>query len=373
MSIHVIDFFSGCGGTSAGLRSAGMKVVLGIDCDLDAARTFTLNFPEAAFLLADIRRTHVDDLRGVVEASAGAPLLFCGCAPCQPFSKQRSTKLHPRRGRDLLDHFSRFVAAYTPEFVLCENVPGLQSVSGASGPFQRFCRMLERNGYHHDYKIIECQAYGVPQMRRRLILLASRIGKIAVPPPSHGPSAGVPYETVSRWIRGLPRLEAGATDPRDPVHRAAALSPLNLRRITATPLGGTRLDWPKHLRLRCHSKPGPARVVGHTDVYGRMHSDRPAPALTTRCISLSNGRYGHPTQNRAITAREAACLQTFPRDFVFEGGLPSIARQIGNAVPVRLAEAVGQVFIASLPGGAADGNVQGASSRARHAGAPADR
>lgn len=373
VQVHVVDFFSGCGGTSAGLRAAGMKIVLGVDCDADAARTFKLNFPDSGFLETDIRQLEVDDIRPAIEACGDHPLLFCGCAPCQPFSRQRSTKKHPKRDRDLLDHFGRFVAAYTPAFVLCENVPGIQSVSADGGPFGRFLRMLKRKKYRLDYRVIECQDYGVPQMRRRLLLVASRVSDIAIPVATHGPETGNPYSTVADWISGLPRLKAGQRHRADPVHRAAALSELNLKRISATPKGGGRRDWPERLQLRCHTRKRRGKSYrGHTDVYGRMRLDCPAPALTTRCISLSNGRYGHPTQDRAISTREAACLQTFPRDFKFAGSFVSIGRQIGNAVPVLVAEKVGKAFLAALHR-SVNGDIQSKSARAGHARPAADR
>lgn len=350
--IRVFDFFSGCGGTSEGLRRAGMDIVLGLDCDLDAALTFTQNFPSASFLLADIRRVKSGDLRPYVQAVGHDPVLFCGCAPCQPFSKQPSTKKHPRRGRTLLNEFARFVVEFRPHFVLCENVPGLQKVSGETGPFASFCAMLRKNGYEFDHRVIECQDFGVPQMRRRLVLLASRVGAVKIPPATHGPKASRGYSTVGEWIRDLPRLRAGQASKTDHVHTAMNLSTLNLKRIKATPAGGSRLDWPRTLRLKCHAdrERKNSEYRGHTDVYGRMRWDRPAPALTTRCISLSNGRYGHPTQDRAISAREAACLQTFPLDFQFAGSVISIARQVGNAVPVVLAETLGKQFVSVLDG-----------------------
>lgn len=324
-----------------------MDIVLGIDCDADAALTFARNFPTAHFLLGDIRRITPDDISPLIENCGQDPLLFCGCAPCQPFSSQRSTKKHPRRGRDLLNEFRRFVEEFEPAFVLCENVPGLQDVSGERGPFAAFCASLKSRGYGYVTKVIECQDYGVPQMRRRLVLLASRVGPVQIPAPTHGPKAKQQYSTVGEWISGLPRLNAGQTHHRDPVHRAMRLSPLNLERIKSTPPGGSRLDWPHHLNLRCHSqsRSGDAPYRGHTDVYGRMRADRPAPALTTRCVSISNGRYGHPTQHRAMSVREAACLQTFAREFEFVGSLVSMARQIGNAVPVLLAERLGREFM----------------------------
>jgi len=161
-----------------------------------------------------------------------------------------------------------------------------------------------------------------------------------LPAATHGLKNGLhPYSTVWEWIGDLPAIPAGGRDDGTRNHQAAALSARNLRRISSTPEGGDRRDWPEHLILPCHEG-----HKGHTDVYGRLSRDRPASTLTTRCISLSNGRFGHPTQDRALSVREAACLQTFPREFAFEGGLASMAVQIGNAVPVELARKFGETI-----------------------------
>jgi DNA (cytosine-5)-methyltransferase 1 len=149
---------------------------------------------------------------------------------------------------------------------------------------------------------------------------------------------------VREWISGFPPIAAGETYAEIPNHRAARLSELNLERIRATPPGGGRFDWPEELMLTCHL----GEYNGHTDVYGRMHWDRPASGLTTRCISLSNGRFGHPEQDRAISVREAASIQTFADDFVFFGSLNSMARQVGNAVPVLVAEVFGRYFLTHI-------------------------
>jgi DNA (cytosine-5)-methyltransferase 1 len=185
----------------------------------------------------------------------------------------------------------------------------------------------------------------VPQRRKRLVLLGSRLAPISLPPATHGPGTSNPnYVGAWQTIAHLPAIEAGESHAITMNHRAAGLSPLNARRIAATPHDGSRLDWDEDLRLTCHKK----TYTGHTDVYGRIRTEGPAPALTTRCISLSNGRYGHPTQNRAISVREAACLQTFREDFVFSGNLNSMARQIGNAVPVLMAQKIGESLIAHV-------------------------
>ncbi len=344
MKIKVFDFFCGCGGASCGFRNAGMDIVFGLDCDLDSQRTFQRNFPLARFELSDIREVSLGHIRSLVTKHRPNPILFCGCA--QPFTKQNTTR--PARRTDarvpLLSDFARLVASCEPDIVFVENVPGLQKLSRRTQPFGGFIRSLEISGYHVAYEPVSLMKYGVPQSRRRLVLLASRHGPMQLPPKTNGPGTqNRQYETVRNWIADLPPIAAGEQDASEPNHRASSLSELNLERIRSTPEGGGPGDWPERLQLECHKS-----TPGYTDVYGRMSWDRPASGLTTRCTSYSNGRFGHPDQDRAISVREAACLQTFPRDFVFDGSLPSMARQIGNAVPVRLASVVGQYVISHL-------------------------
>ncbi len=343
MTLDVYDFFSGCGGTSRGFQDAGLNPVFALDLDEDAADTFQDNFPDVSFSRSDIARFDKSRLDEVIFDEKGRGTLFCGCAPCQPFTKQNTTKPDKRTDnrRFLLSTFGTMVAEYLPDYVFVENVPGIQRVVGNS-TLARFEKRLEDLGYHTAVGVVDSQRYGVPQRRRRLVLLASRHAPVDLPDPTHDPGVGIPYSTVREWIAHLPPISAGETHATVPNHRAANLSPLNLKRIEATPPEGSRADWPADLRLSCHTREG---YSGHTDVYGRMKWDAPATGLTTRCISLSNGRYGHPEQHRAISVREAAALQTFPDAFTFAGSLSSQARQIGNAVPVRLAEVLGRHIV----------------------------
>lgn len=335
--IDVVDFFCGCGGTSSGLQNAGMKILAGIDLDSEAGATFKLNFPDAQFLLEDIRNLHTFNLETLLSRQRQNPLLFAACAPCQPFTKQKTNRKRKDDRASLLDELHRFVRVFRPDYVLIENVPGLQNVTNRTGPLNRLVRLLNELEYEFSFDVLRSQDYGVPQLRRRFVLVASLLGEISLPERTHGPNTSNPkFERAGDWLKGLPPIRAGGKSATVKNHVAAQLSPTNLQRIRATPPGGGRQDWPKNLRLECHSQ-----YDGHTDVYGRIHKERPAPALTTRCISLSNGRYGHPTQHRAISVREAARLQTFDDGFEFAGNLTSMARQIGNAVPVRLAEVLG--------------------------------
>ena len=300
--VKVFDFFSGCGGASVGFRAAGLEIALGLDNDIDASRTFQANFAEADFVYGDIEDVPEESLDGIVGRWADHPLLFNACAPCQPFSQQRRGESAPDDRRlTLLSHLLRFVRRHRPELVFAENVPGLRDSSAGRGLFLRFTRRLQELGYQTSYDVVRSQDYGVPQRRARLVLLASLLGPVALPAKTHGPGTQRPsYATVADWIGWLPEISAGETHPHVPNHRAAGLSQLNLMRIREIPPGGGWQNLPPELL------PGSRRsgFKGFTDVYGRLRWDSPAPAMTTRCISYSNGRFGHPRQDRAISVRK---------------------------------------------------------------------
>jgi DNA (cytosine-5)-methyltransferase 1 len=339
-NVRAVDFFCGAGGLTHGLKNAGVEVVLGIDSNGQYRKTYERNNAPARFLCRDIRTFTPRDLEYELDDGVDSPLLFAACAPCQPFSKQRTDPKDTRQ-RTLLGEVLRFVEYFRPEYLLFENVPGIAKVAGNS-TFHRVVTTLSRMGYAIDAGAVDAKSFGVPQTRRRYIIMGSRIGPMKLPKPECGPGLK-PYVTVRRTIAKYPPIGAGETHRRVPNHRASVLSARNLRRIAETPRnGGDRRDWPSELVLPCHS----GEYEGHTDVYGRMWWDRPAPALTCKCHSLSNGRYGHPEQNRAISLREAAALQTFPDSYVFYGSSKAcVGEQIGNAVPVRLAEALGRSIV----------------------------
>ena len=357
LPIKVFDFFAGCGGASKGFEDAELESVFAIDNNVFAAKTFARNFPntqiykspkfekplpKTTFLLKKIEEVPLEALEPILNNCSGHPILFAGCAPCQPFSQQKTKHpdQDPRKG--LLEYFRQFVEKYQPEYIFVENVPGMQKVRVEDGgPFDAFIKTLKKLEYLYDYGVIQAQDYGVPQKRKRLILIASKLGDIKLPGKTHGPGTINPqYSTPREWMDGFPPIVAGEIHPTIPNHQAGKLSEINLKRIKATTEGGDRRDWPEELKLVCHTN----GYTGHTDVYGRIKWDELSNCLTTKCASLSNGRFGHPNQDRAISAREAACLQTFPRDFVFEGGVFVAGRQIGNAVPVLLAQRFGEHF-----------------------------
>jgi DNA (cytosine-5)-methyltransferase 1 len=350
-SIAVFDFFCGCGGTSRGFQKAGMDIAFALDIDQGAKGTFTKNFPDTIFCDKSITELSVSDLQKALAKNKDNYKLFCGCVPCQPFTKQNteSPKLDPRKG--LLTQFGIVIEEYEPDFVFVENVPGLQKVpKHKHGPFPGFEELLVKMEYHITYGVVAAQDYGAPQLRRRFVLLASKHGEINIPLPTYGKNQETPYKTVRDAIEDLPAIAAGETYNAEDIlnHRAAELSKLNMIRIKASAHdGGGRNNWPRNLWPECYTRKNESGEThsGHTDCYGRLWWDKPATGLTTRCISYSNGRFGHPEQDRALSVREAARLQGFDDAFEFTGNLNSMARQIGNAVPVDLAFAMGTHFI----------------------------
>lgn len=342
--ISAVDLFCGAGGLTHGLLQAGIRVEAGIDIDPEAAHAYSTNNLATRFLCWDVSRKNATTISKLFNKSKYR--LLAGCAPCQPFSKL-TNGMHRHQSWDLLKSFARFVKVIKPELVSMENVPEL--AARGRDVFQHFLATLKRAGYHVDWRIVNCAEYGAPQVRKRLVLLASRLGPITVPTGRRRQSRE--WKTVRQAIGRLPSVEAGEIDVRDPIHVAAALSKLNRRRIRATPHdGGTKCDWPKHLLLDCHRRSTGAR---YHSIYGRMWWDRPAPTMTTLCNGIGNGRFGHPDQDRAITLREAALLQSFPRDYDFwpseeTVSAKAVGRFIGNAVPPILARALGRALVAHV-------------------------
>ncbi len=342
--VEVIDLFCGIGGLSFGMKSKGFKILAGYDIDATCQYAFETN-NEAKFIHKDIKKVSPDEIRTIY--GMGAIRVLAGCAPCQPFSSYAfKNKKKDSNKYDLLYEFGRLVKAVHPDIVTMENVA--QILSFKEKPvLSDFENLLKEEGYHVWIKPIYCPDYGIPQTRKRLVLLASQFGNIELINPTHKPEE---YKTVRDTIGDLPELKAGESDKNDSLHRAKTLSPLNLKRISRTPYGGSWKDWPEYLQLRCHKTNG-GRSFG--SVYGRMVWEKPAPTMTTQCTGLGNGRFGHPTQNRAISIREAALLQTFPKTYKFFADEEYVAftkasRYIGNAVPPRLGEVIAESIIYHL-------------------------
>jgi DNA (cytosine-5)-methyltransferase 1 len=336
--ITCIDLFCGLGGLTHGLIRNGVRVRAGIDIDEQCRYPYEEN-NDAQFIQENVSNLDGNTLRNLW-GDCGYTLL-AGCAPCQPFSSySRKARKTPETSQDsrwaLVADFGRLIEEATPDFVTMENVPQLV----AHRVFKEFLCSLK--AYHVWYDVIECARYGVPQTRKRLVLLASRLGPISLIAPTRSANGG--RATVRAAIAHLPPLAAGCSDPHDKLHSACKLNPLNLQRIKASVPGGTWRDWPPELVSHCHRK---ASGDTYPSVYGRMEWDAPAPTITTQCFGYGNGRFGHPQQDRAITLREAALLQTFPQSYRFlrcneRVCFYILGRLIGNAVPVRIGEIVAE-------------------------------
>ncbi|WP_318556892.1 DNA cytosine methyltransferase [Geobacter anodireducens] len=338
--IYAVDLFCGAGGLTHGLLKAGVDVRLGVDIDPACEYPYIAN-NNAKFLLKSVEELDVSELE--CHYRKNGIKLLAGCAPCQTFSTYNQKATESDKRWWLLLQFSRLVDKLLPELVTMENVPRLieQNV------FDEFVANLESKGYSVAYQVVNCAEYGIPQQRKRLVLLASKLGEISLLTPQE---FGNGTRTVKEAIGDLPPLEAGTSHPNDPLHQCSALSEINMRRIKASRPGGTWRDWPRELVTNCHKK-----LSGKTypSVYGRMTWEDPAPTMTTQFFGFGNGRFGHPEQNRAISLREGAILQSFPADYEFtrpgeQVCQKSIGRLIGNAVPVTLGEVIGTSLLSHV-------------------------
>lgn len=334
--IAAVDLFCGAGGLSLGLQNSGINVVAGIDIDPSCRYPFEQNI-KAPFIHKSVADVTGEELLALWPKDTFR--LLAGCAPCQPFSTmQRGKDTSHTSNWSLLDEFGRLAVTTKPDFITMENVAGVQS----SKVFTRFISILQTAGYAVDYKLAFCPDYGLAQNRRRLVLLASLHGDIHVP---QGTVKN--YRTVRDIIGNLPPIQAGAKNTVDIMHVSRGLNPINLARIQASVPGGTWKDWPFALRTRCHQK---STGSTFTSVYGRMRWDQPSPTITTQFISYGSGRFGHPHQDRALSLREAAMLQSFPETYCWADPEEPVvkttfARLIGNAVPPLLGKAIGEEFL----------------------------
>lgn len=335
----VVDLFCGVGGLTRGFLDKGFNVTTGIDIDEDCRYAYEKN-NKASFI-----RKSVSDLSSNYLSSLfyeGSRKILIGCAPCQPFSifNQKSngtvSDMNSERWK-LLYSFANLISEIRPEIVSMENVPLLKTFKNGK-VLNDFIDTLKSLGYYVTADIYDSQFYGVPQRRKRLVLLASLNGPIEMIPYTHSDKVN----TVKKAIGELPKIESGEIHAKDLLHRSRKLNELSLKRIRATPEGGGWKDWEEELVADCHKREG-GKAYG--SAYGRMSWNKVAPTMTTYCIGYNNGRFGHPEQDRAITLREAAILQSFPKKYdfinpkqIFSSG--RIAKQIGNAVPVKLGQAI---------------------------------
>lgn len=342
--ISAIDLFCGAGGLTHGLLKANINVVAGFDIEEACRYPYEKNNKGAKFYNQDVAKLNSGEVAKLYPD--GDIRLLAGCAPCQPFSTYSQGKNITEDKRwPLLYSFARLIKEIKPELVTMENVPDVTKHK----VYHDFVKDLENHGYTVWADKVHCPDYGLPQARKRHVLLASLIGNVELIKPTHSPNN---YKTVHKVIGKLPPLKAGEVDPKDPLHRAASLSKLNLERIRYSEPGGTWKTWPKHLIAECHKK-NTGKTYG--GVYARMRGDRPAPTMTTQCFGYGNGRFGHYDikQLRAISLREAALIQTFPINYKFfpknqKMLFSQIGKMIGNAVPVDLGRVIGVSILKSI-------------------------
>lgn len=339
-TIKGIDLFCGAGGVTHGFKKAGIPMVLGVDSDPCVKTTFEKN-NKTPFLCADIQKLTARRIIESTKLSKGDWIVISSCAPCQPFSLQNNkirqeNDIRKDLGFEAVRIISEFEQEeYSPASVFIENVPEFEKTEIWRG----IEKALLRLGFSIRASVVNFAQYGIPQNRKRFLCVAHKGYRFfRFPHYTHG-DGRAPFKTVSDAFEGLPKIGAGDECTQTPNHKTRALSPLNLKRISHVPKnGGSRTSFPDELVLECHKE-----FKGHKDVYGRMRNDEPSPTVTTRCISITNGRFGHPTENRGISLREAARLQAFPDTFIFHGdNLQTNSKMIGNAVPVEIARIFGQ-------------------------------
>lgn len=328
----VVDLFCGAGGLSHGFKLEGFPLAAGIDLD-EACRYPYESNNGAPFLRRDVTSLKPAEVNGLFLPKL--PRVLVGCAPCQPFSVYNQKNDDPKWR--LLNSFGKLIDQVRPDIVSMENVPRLLEFKAGS-VFKTFVKTLTLACYHVVWDVLYGPDFGLAQTRSRLVLLASRLGPIQLPKPTHRGR----HRTVADEIGNLPQLAHGGSDTKDPLHCASKLSETNTLRMLAALPGGSWRDWDPDLVTACHKE---ATGRGYTSVYGRMRWDEPAPTITTQFYGFGNGRFGHPEQNRALSLREGALLQSFPRSYEFvpvgeKIQFKAIGRMIGNAVPVKLARAI---------------------------------
>lgn len=348
----VIDLFSGAGGTGLGFLRKGFRILAAVEIDPDAADTYKLNLGIDP-IRKDIREIDPDFFREKLGLKRGELDVLVGCPPCQGFTRMRNTAGASDPRNDLVMIYGRFVVAFMPRFVVFENVPGLYRTAHGRKYYDALRGQLVQAGYNVRYWMVDAADYGVAQHRKRIVIIAGRDGE--EPPDlaqarTHAPEDSPEvksgrlekWKTVKEAISRFPPLKAGEAyeGPEFPNHRARRLGERVARFIAAVPKdGGSRTDVDKSLWLPCH-----INHKGHKDVYGRLSWEGQANVITSGCTNVSKGRFVHPEQDRGLTPREAASLQGFPDNYRFVGGMDSVSRQIGNAVPPPLAEVIADIL-----------------------------
>ena len=342
--IKAVDFFCGGGGMSYGMQKAGIKVLAGIDYEPACKETYEANVKGAEFIEAnvfDLKETQLENKLKLQKNDDN--LLLIGCSPCQFWSIINTDKKKSEESKNLLIEFERFVKYFNPGYVVVENVPGVLRKKKESG-LEDFINWLENNKYKVHFKVHNTNDYGVPQTRNRFTLVANRIGKGKIFP-SKDKGEKLCVKDVLGEANGFAKIEAGTIDNSHYRHSVSGLSELTLRRLKKVKKdGGDRLGFANDsdLQLKCFI----GKDNSFKDTFGRLWWDKPSPTITTKFTCVSNGRFVHPEEDRALSLREGATLQSFPKDYKFYGtGHSSIARLIGNAVPPEYAKRIGKAII----------------------------
>lgn len=355
MKFKAIDLFCGAGGLSTGLKKSGFRLCLGVDIDEKALKTYKCNLKHTKVLKEDIKKVTGERITELTGINRRDNFLLAGCPPCQGFSSLGKRDANDEKN-ELVYEYIRIINELEPSFILMENVPGMSTGVGKE-IFKNVVKELEEN-YHVEYATLNAADFGVPQIRKRLVLHGIRNDVYAnlgldkekqkiLPKSTHSKEKKKGYRkwvTVRKAIFDLPILGAGESydDGIIKNHKARSLSETNIERLQEIRLhGGNREMISEELQLECHKKEN----VSYTDTYGIIDPDKPAPTITSGCTIISKGRYCHPTQNRGLSIREAARLQSFDDKFEFQGNMGEMSLQIGNAVPPKLAQASGKVII----------------------------
>lgn len=355
MKFKAIDLFCGAGGLSTGLKKSGFRLCLGVDIDEKALKTYKCNLKRTKVLKEDIKKVTGEKITELTGINRRDNFLLAGCPPCQGFSSLGKRDANDEKN-ELVYEYIRIINELEPSFILMENVPGMSTGVGKE-IFKNVVKELEEN-YHVEYATLNAADFGVPQIRKRLVLhgirndVYDKLGldkekQKILPKSTHSKEKKKGYRkwvTVRKAIFDLPILGAGESydDGIIKNHKARSLSETNIERLQEIRLhGGNREMISEELQLECHKKEN----VSYTDTYGIIDPDKPAPTITSGCTIISKGRYCHPTQNRGLSIREAARLQSFDDKFEFQGNMGEMSLQIGNAVPPKLAQASGKVII----------------------------
>lgn len=343
--IKAVDFFCSGGGMSFGMQESGIEVIAGIDFDENCKNTYEANIKGAEFIHADVFELKEKELEKKLSLKKNDDeLLLIGCSPCQFWSIINTDKTKSANSKNLLIEFSRFVKYFRPGYVVVENVPGVLRRKEESG-LNEFIDWLKENGYENPhFKVHNVNDFGVPQNRKRFTLIATRISQNEIMPLELDGKKAV-VKDVLGLEKGFSKIEPGHKDKSDFLHTVPNISDINKRRLKKVEKdGGNRLGFADdpELQLKCFE----GKDDSFKDTFGRLWWNRPAPTITTKFFSISNGRFVHPEEDRALSIREGATLQSFPLTYKFKGtSVANIARMIGNAVPPKYATAIGKAII----------------------------